>query len=278
MKPLVLCADDFGQSTAIDEGILALVAQGRLNAVSCMVNGPAWPTDSARLMALPAVQQGLVSVGLHLNLSEGRPVSAGLAKQWPQCPSLPRLIALAHLRLLPSAAWQAEPDAQWALFQQFAGRAPDHLDGHQHVHHLPRLRDWVLAQQTRHPALRVRDTGNAAGPGSALKRALIAGTGGRTLGRRLQARSAAQNRSLLGVYDFVQTDYRACMRAWLAQVPSEGALLFCHPGMADAQPHGHPDAIADARLREHAYLTSDAFAQDLRSAGVSLRARTSSAG
>ncbi len=274
MKPLVLCADDFGQSAAIDEGILALVAQGRLSAVSCMVNGPAWAADAPRLMALPAVQQAQVSVGLHLNLSEGRPVSAALAREWPQCPPLPRLIALAHLRRLPAAAWQDEPGAQWALFQQHAGRQPDHLDGHQHVHHLPRLRDWVLAQQGRHPALRVRDTGTVAGPGFLLKRALIAGTGGRTLSRQLQARSAAQNRVLLGAYDFVLQDYRACMQAWLTQVPAEGALLFCHPGMAGPE----PDAIAAARLREHAYLAGDAFVQDLQAAGVSLSPRTSSAG
>ena len=269
-RPLILCADDFGQSQAIDDAILALLAQGRLSAVSCMVNGPAWAADAPRLMALPAVQQGQVSVGLHLNLSEGRPLSAALARHWPQCPPLPRLIAQAQLRRLPRAAWQDEPDTQWDCFQQHAGREPQHLDGHQHVHHLPQLRAWVLARQARHPALRVRNTGTPTGPGFALKRALIQGTGGRTLQTALKTRGAAQNSVLLGAYDFQQNDYRACMQAWLQHVPPlgplPGALLFCHPGNAGAG----PDAIAAARLRERDYLAGDAFAQDLRAAGVVL--------
>lgn len=279
-KPLILCADDFGQSAAINEGILALVAQGRLSAVSCMVNGPAWAAGAPRLMALPAVQQGRASVGLHLNLSEGRPLSPALARRWPQCPPLPRLIAQAQLRLLPPAAWQDEPDAQWAAFQQHAGRAPQHLDGHQHVHHLPQLRRWVLAQAARHPALRVRGTGAVAGPGFApsfaIKRALIENTGGRTLQAALDVRGAAQNTRLLGAYDFVQTDYRRLMQAWLAQVPPGGALLFCHPG--DTAPPGAADAIAAARVRERSYLASAAFAQDLQAAGVQLTAGRPSAG
>jgi hypothetical protein len=245
-----------------------------------MVNGPAWARDAARLMALPAVAQGQVSVGLHLNLSEGQALTSELQRRWPTLPALPRLILLAHLHLLPKAALLDEPHAQWACFERLTGRVPDHLDGHQHVHHLPALRTWVLGQQARHPALRVRDTGKPLGPGFALKRALIAATGGRTLSRQLQVRRAAQNRVLLGAYDFEQADYRACMQAWLAAVPADGALLFCHPGLAGRGPNldANLDVIAPARLREHAYLASKAFADDLLAAGVALSPKTPSAG
>ena len=62
--------------------------------------------------------------------------------------------------------------------------------------------------------------------------------------------------------------YRALMRQWLAQLPREGGLLFCHPAeVADAG-----DAIGDARLREFAYFEGDAFLSDLAEAKVTLGA------
>ena len=71
-----------------------------------------------------------------------------------------------------------------------------------------------------------------------------------------------------GVYDFAEPDYRALMQRWLAALPAEGGLLFCHPGdHADGDP---PDAIGVARAREIAYLGSTAFAEDLAAADVRL--------
>jgi chitin disaccharide deacetylase len=78
----------------------------------------------------------------------------------------------------------------------------------------------------------------------------------------------AHNAALLGVYDFAATNYRALMQGWLREVPREGALLFCHPGLASLA--GPPDAIAAARERELAYLESDAFSADLEQAQVAL--------
>ncbi|MDR3497477.1 MAG: ChbG/HpnK family deacetylase, partial [Ancalomicrobiaceae bacterium] len=46
---LQLCADDFGLSEGIDRGILALIADGRLSATSCMVAGPALATHAGEL-------------------------------------------------------------------------------------------------------------------------------------------------------------------------------------------------------------------------------------
>ncbi len=264
---LTLCADDFGASAAIDRGILQLAAAGRLCAVSCMSNMPAWAADASALSSLPTVQQGRVKLGLHFNLTEGRPLSPELARLWPRLPALPRLIARAHLRALPREALRAELQAQLHAFEQAAGRAPEHIDGHQHVHHLPLLRALVLDVLAQRPGVRVRHTGRVQGPGHALKRVLIAGTGGRRLGRRLEVLGRAANTQLFGVYDFIEADYRSLMQRWLAGLPAQGGLLFCHPGMPtdDAA-----DPIAPARGRELAYLASEAFEADLAAAGVRL--------
>jgi len=116
------------------------------------------------------------------------------------------------------------------------------------------------------PLPAVRSTGRVLGPGFGLKRRLIEGTGGATLMASLRAHVLPHNPALLGVYDFASTDYRRLMQGWLAQVPPEGALLFCHPG----DPKSGDDAIAAARLREIDYLAGDLFVQDLAAANVVL--------
>jgi predicted glycoside hydrolase/deacetylase ChbG (UPF0249 family) len=263
-RPLLACADDFGLSAAVDRGIARLVDAGRLGAFSCLAGAPAWAADAPLGRRLRARAQ----VGLHLNLTEGRPLSPALARLWPQLPALPRLIADAHLGRLPLHAIADELAAQWQAVADGLGSAPDFVDGHQHVHHLPGVRGLLLAWLQRHP-VPVRSTARLGGPGFALKRQLIAGTGGRALARGLQRQRLPHNRLLLGAYDFAATDYRALMRAWLARVPAEGALLFCHPGEA-AAPGDAPDAIAAARVRELAYFASPAWPQDLVDAGVTL--------
>lgn len=267
LRALVLCADDFGQSAVIDRGILALLAQGRLNAVSCMANGPHWAEGVRQLRAVPAVAQGKVSVGLHLNLTEFAPVSAALLRRWPRWPTLHNLILRAHLGALPHQALGEELQAQWDRFIDAFGREPMHLDGHQHVHHLPGVRHWVLARRRTTQGLQLRATGNLLGPGHGLKRWLIEATGGRRLNAALQREAIAPLMPLLGAYDFQEPDYRRLMQQWLRRIPATGALLFCHPALGT---DGSGDAIAAARTREYAYLGSPAFAEDLQAAGVHL--------
>ena len=286
-RPLMLCADDFGLSSGIDQAIAGLVRTGRLGAFSCLSNGPAWGDDAALAVAL----RGQAQLGLHFNLTEGRPLSEALSKVWPRLPSLSRLLAQAHLRALPMAAIADELAAQWRAFVQATGAPPDFIDGHQHVHHLPGVRQallrWLQAQPQPTP---VRSTARLGQPSFGIKRWVIERSGGRALALALAAPGGPHrllsNSLLLGMYDF-KADYRPLMQGWLAQVPAEGALLFCHPGGPSSQgdaalssqgdvglsSQGDAalfDPIAEARVRELAYLASDRFAADLAAAGVCL--------
>jgi predicted glycoside hydrolase/deacetylase ChbG (UPF0249 family) len=264
-RVLALCADDFGLAPGVSRAIVELAQRERLNAVSCLTNAAHWRSDASLLRGLPAS----VETGLHFNLTEGVPASAELAMLWPRLPSLERLIVMAHLRRLPRSAVAAEFAAQWQRFADTTGQAPAFIDGHQHVHHLPVVRDIVLQAVAAQPAPPpVRNTGRIAGPGFTVKRCLIAGTGGHRLQRALRQRGIAHNPVLTGVYDFVPGRYRDRMQQWLAALPAEGALLFCHPGAPDAS--GVPDAIAAARVDEARYLGSDDFSADLQAAGVRL--------
>ncbi|HEX6707722.1 MAG TPA: ChbG/HpnK family deacetylase [Albitalea sp.] len=262
-RVLMLCADDFGMSPGVSKGIARLARRERLGAVSCLTGMPHWRSAAPLLAELPAS----VDAGLHFNLTEGEPVSAELRRHWPTLPSLQRLIVAAHARRLPLDALAAEFAAQRAAFIDASGREPAFIDGHQHVHHLPGVREVVL-DAIGDAGAPVRNTARVGGPGFGLKRALIAGTGGWALQRELRRRGLRHNAVLLGVYDFVPGRYRQWMQGWLAAVPAEGALLFCHPG--DPDDSGVADPIARARGPEADYLASDAFADDLAAAGVVL--------
>lgn len=260
-RSLAVCADDFGQSVALSRTVAGLAARGRLTAVSCLAGSAAWAESAPMLAGLPRQ----VLRGLHFNLTLGCPLSRDLGRHWPEFPGLPALLLQAGLRALPLQAVAVEWRAQWDAFVQRTGRMPDFVDGHQHVHHLPGVRELILSQLPLGVA--VRSTGCLLGPGFAFKRAVIAATGGRRLATLLERQGRAHNRALLGVYDFCQADYRALMQGWLRGLPPEGALLFCHPGTGAG---ADDDPIAPGRVREAAYLGSQAFLDDLDRAGVSL--------
>lgn len=254
---LAVCADDFGQSLPLSKTVTRLAAMGRLTAVSCLTSGAEWG-ESARLLA---TFPGAVLRGLHFNLTLGTPLSPDLRVHWPEFPSLPVLLLQAGVRALPLQAISKEWRAQWEAFVDSVGQVPDFIDGHQHVHHLPGVRDLILSQLP--PGVAVRSTGCLLGPGFAFKRAVIAVTGGRRLARLLEQMGRAHNQALVGVYDFRESDYRMLMQRWLRRLPPQGALLFCHPGAGN-------DSIAPARVREALYLGSSAFLDDLDNACVSL--------
>lgn len=265
-RRLAVCADDYGCSPAVSRGIVQLALRGRLTAVSCLTGGEHWPACAPWLASLPAG----VERGLHFNLTEGRPLSPALRRLWPRLPSLPRLMLMAALRRLPLAALATEWQAQWHGFVDATGAVPDFVDGHQHVHQLPGVREIVLAAvaaQPRPPA--VRNTGCLPGPGDGFKRIVIERTGGRALQQALRRAGLRHNAVLIGAYGFDTDDYGARLRGWLPQVGMQGALLFCHPGDPDA-PGEAGDPIAAARRIEARYLGSDRFPADLREAGITL--------
>ena len=70
MKRLIVCADDFGLDTAVNEAVETAHRDGVLTCASLMVGAPAVADAIARARRLPGLR-----VGLHLVLVEGRPTA-----------------------------------------------------------------------------------------------------------------------------------------------------------------------------------------------------------
>ena len=135
MKHIILCADDYGQNLDLSQAIIDLIERKCLSATSCLTTFPAWREAGLWLTSL----QNQIDIGLHFNMTEGRSLTSAITFM-----SLPQLLVKAHLRQLSRSAIEVELNAQIDQFISILGRAPDFIDGHQHVHQFPVISDAII--------------------------------------------------------------------------------------------------------------------------------------
>lgn len=262
-RGVVLCADDYALNAPTSQGIAALVVMGRLSATSVMARSPRWAQDAPALRDL----RGRLDVGLHLDWTSSFAQSAGFGA------GLSTVMRRAALRRFDVQALRDEIERQLDAFEQHWHAAPDHIDGHQHVHQFAGLRDALTEVLMRRygsdelrPWLRISNVAQAG-----FKARVISHMGAKTLQAWADEHGWPTVSPLSGVYAFDGSvaDYAKRMQAWLAdlpQAPAHPAIIMCHPS-ASAQAD---DDIGPARAREFAYLASHDFVQDLQDAGVVL--------
>ena len=260
MKKIILCADDYAQSAAISAGILQLVEQRRLSAVSCFSEAEFWSRPENSLFDY----RDRIDIGLHFNLTQ--PFANATVAAQP----LNTVMRLALSGRIDRTIITVALHAQLDRFEAVARQAPDFIDGHQHVHVLPGIRDIVvtaLAQRYRQqkPYLRAvnpRLPGHG-GPFKLLVLKLLS-SGFSALAQRHGLRT---NRGFAGIYSLqAQADFTALMRNWIGAARS-GDLLMCHPGAAA---NDNSDPIAATRPRELALLQSAEFGAMLAHSAICL--------
>ena len=257
---LCVCVDDVGLHPGIQDAALRLVHAGRVHALGCMVGAPAWAAAAAALRRLDAAE---VDVGLHLDLTDCP------LPPWP-ARALPALMLDAGLGRIDHAALRAAIGAQLDAFEAGLGRALAFVDGHQHVHQLPQVRDALVAELVDRQAQGARPWLRAtrhvdAGLRPSLKARLIEALGARGLARLATAQGLPQNARLLGVYDFRggAAVYQRLLLRWLRAARS-GDLLMCHAGL------GPTDALQAAREAEYEVWQAPATTAALRANAIVL--------
>ena len=159
-RSLVLHADDFGMNEAVSRGVLTGFRQGLLTSTAILTNSPgcSWAIAQWKNLQSQFSQHELLSIeprerlsdspapfdlGIHLNLTQGRPLTAGNYPallldddgRFPECRS-----ALAR-RLLISG-WQFRAGIERELAAQIEVLldhriAPTHLNAHQYIDLFP---------------------------------------------------------------------------------------------------------------------------------------------
>ena len=223
---LVITADDFGMSPAVNEAVERAHQDGVLTAASLMVSGAAAREAVAIARRLPTL-----CVGLHLVLLEGRPTLR------PQ--QIPDLVQPnGHLRsdmVRLAFEFAGKPDmrrqlkreiaAQFAAFAR-TGLPLDHVNAHKHFHMHPLIAAQVIevGRQFGMRALRVpREPGHAMAPGCAV---LLA-----------QARRASlvTPDAVLGLRWTGQMT-RERMLAAVEHLPDGMVEIYTHPATSDSFP------------------------------------------
>lgn len=264
MKRLILCADDYALAPGVSRAIRELAAAGRLNATSVMTPGPGLAVEAERLLA---VAPSGFQIGLHVTLTGG--LTPLTAPRFAMAEGISPLLVRAHLRRLDRPAIEAEVEAQMQAFIVAFGRPPDFVDGHQHAHLLPAIRDVVVAATERHaPGAWIRQCGGPRGAGEGVKGRIIAALS-RGLRRTLARHHIPTNPAFSGAYDFRRApDFAAIFPRFLKGLP-DGALVMVHPGHVDEALKGR-DPVHEPREQESAYLAGDGFPRALSDAGFAL--------
>jgi predicted glycoside hydrolase/deacetylase ChbG (UPF0249 family) len=274
-RKLWLCADDYGISLAVNRAIRDLIGRGRINATSVMVTTPSFSAAEAQALSDIVGSNRRTAIGLHFTLTAPfrptarayRPVASDGAFL-----SLAGTFAVGLRRHLDPDALAAEVEHQFAAFLAAFERAPDFVDGHQHIHLLPQVGDAVLAAIKRMaPGAWIRQCGRAIplwrrfGDPKGLVLDLLS--------IRLRTRCAASgvrtNPAFAGTYDFKrEAAFDALFASFLQGLPDDG-LVMCHPGFVDPELQ-RLDVFTTMREREHAFFAGNQFPRLLAAQRIEL--------
>jgi predicted glycoside hydrolase/deacetylase ChbG (UPF0249 family) len=258
---IILCADDYALTEGVSRAVGELAAARRLSATSAMVTMPCWPAMAQRLV----VHRGRIAVGLHINLTLGAPL--GAMPRFAPTGTLPRRNAVlvgALLGLVSRAEVRAEIERQLDAFEKHLGFAPDHIDGHEHVHMLPGIRHSLLDVVSRRyrglkPLLRdPADTWSAtAARGGVQAKAKAVAALALGFGASARRRGLPTNAGFSGFSSFdVNVPYGEELERALRQ-PGPRHIVMCHPGHPDAELSAL-DPVVERRRMEYETLMRDA--------------------
>jgi hopanoid biosynthesis associated protein HpnK len=155
-KRIIINADDFGLCEGVNRAVAQAHTDGVLTSATIMANMPA-----ANKAVLIAKQLPTLGVGVHLNVTAGRPLSEdssvgpllGTDGRFAYSLSKLFLLFLTGQRIRNAVRTELITQIQW-LFDN--GLKPTHLDSHKHIHGFPPIFSIVceLARRFRIRAIR----------------------------------------------------------------------------------------------------------------------------
>jgi hopanoid biosynthesis associated protein HpnK len=283
VKYLIVNADDLGWTEGVNRGIAEAHRNGIVTSASMLANGAAFSSAIELAKSTPAL-----GVGVHLNLSDGKPVAAeavsSLVNEQGDFVGGPENLLL---RLARRSLLLKEVEREWeSQIQKVirAGIRPTHLDGHKHVHMLPGLFEMALRLARRHGIGALRVSHEA----STLRAALSCGEKQNSpvvIKQGVQARVlkllARDARALAETAGIATVDY-FCGIAQTGELTIEGLKrlllglpegtteMMCHPGFMDAELGKSPTRLQDSRGVEVTILTNPEVRNLVASQGIRL--------
>ncbi|MBY0377180.1 MAG: ChbG/HpnK family deacetylase [Gammaproteobacteria bacterium] len=254
-KKVILCADDFALNTGISAAIIELLNKQCISATSCMTTSLLWPEWGARLKPLASQ----ADIGLHWDLTQFTPLSAAMDQGLKGPLSIGQTIIKAYSRQFSFSTLERECLLQLQSFSDVMGFAPHFIDGHQHIHQFPLLRDALLSAcktyfKKNMPPIRLVNGYPFLSPlrNSPLK-LLIHALGRNAFKRQLDKAHWPYYEDFKGIYVFKGNPNVATLfKQFIQQVATHG-IIMCHPGhLSDPA----TDPISQLREQEYTFLNS----------------------
>jgi predicted glycoside hydrolase/deacetylase ChbG (UPF0249 family) len=273
LRRIWLCADDYGISPSVNSAIRELILRGRLNATSVMTAAPHLGSGEATALAQLNAGEKRAALGLHVTLTGSfEPQSEGFAPLVDgHFPLLNSMMRLTTLRRLNRKRLAHEVTSQVRAFIKAFGRPPDFIDGHQHVHLFPQVRDVVLRTAAElAPKAWVRQCGRASAARQLRgRKQLVFDVLSAGFRRKAKQLGVATNPAFAGAYDFGgKHAFASIFPLFLNGLP-DGGLIMCHPGFVDAELE-RLDPLTYQREKEFAYFNSEDFLKLLADQNVAL--------
>ncbi len=273
MRRLIVNADDFGLTSGVNRAIAEAHREGVVSSATLMANAgePAFTEAVEAARALPGL-----SVGCHVVLVDGRPVSApgavdtllAIRSGEPECfySSLSAFAARATMGGFDREQLVTEIVAQIRKIQA-AGIAISHLDSHKHAHIFPEILRAMLR------AARICGVGAIRSPFVPMKAIMAQRFAGKSVllkrygqvrvlnafaGNFRRQTSRAGLRAPDGVIGVIETGSMdgILLRQALSGLPEGTWELVCHPGYADADLRAVRTRLVESREQELGLLTS----------------------
>ncbi|MHA6195196.1 ChbG/HpnK family deacetylase [Pseudomonas wadenswilerensis] len=173
---VIVNADDFGLNEPTNAVILRAFQSGVISSATAMANMPAFRNACALARQQPMLRG---RVGLHFNLSHGRPLSEAILEE----PALCNEAGEFEFSLSRKCLWlsrrtrqavELELAAQWQHCLGL-GLLPSHLDSHQHVHNVWPIGEIVARFAAREgvPVRLARNIGRNIGAGKRAFKTLL---------------------------------------------------------------------------------------------------------
>ena len=283
MRNLIVNADDLGWTQGVNRGIAEAHRNGIVTSTSLLANGCAFEEG-----VQSALQSPRLGVGVHLNLSDGKPLAPArqvksLLDENGNFSGGPETLLF---RLAAKSLDAREVELEWnAQIEKVraAGIRPTHLDGHKHVQMLPGLFAVALRLAKKHGIEAVRVSHEA----SSLRAALNSGgepaglmlkQGVQARGLKLLARDARKMAERAGI---AAADYfcgvaqtgvltKKGIHQLLASLPEGTTELMCHPGYADAELEKSATRLQKSRQTELEILTDKEIRKSIAVLGIRL--------
>jgi chitin disaccharide deacetylase len=284
VRNLIVNADDLGWTAGVNRGIAEAHRNGIVTSASLLANGAAF-AGGAEL----ARENPRLSVGVHLNLSDGAPAAGrdsvpSLVNEAGEFAGGPEgLLLKIAMRGLTASEVEREWEAQIRKVRD-AGVAVTHLDGHKHVHMLPGLFEIALRLAKRHGIGAIRVSHEASGlrtalsAGAELRPSVVLKQGVQARGLKLLARDAREKveRAGISTADYfcgiAQTGEltKEGMARMLRNLPEGTTELMCHPGYVDEALRATSTRLQGSREKEVAILTDPEIRNLVASQGIRL--------